>query len=141
MSLAKLEGEIYGGFETIMSQHWGFPLAWGGTHISSRMSPCSNMMSLAALGSRPPWLIFHLKFSRASVTASLETSMPRMCRFLYWSARREWSRRGIQPVPVQRSRIRTSRWSRRVSAFSMSVWARWVVYVSVSGLGGVSNVE
>lgn len=63
-----------------------------------------------------------------------EMSMPWMRGVGMVGWRREWRRRGMQPVPVQRSRMRSfggwEGWERRVCA-------RWEVRESVSGLGGL----
>lgn len=63
------------------------------------------------------------RFWRARRMAWGEMSRPWMCREGVCGDRREESRRGMQPVPVQRSRMRREGgvgWAR-------SRWARWVV--------------
>lgn len=71
------------------------------------------------------------RFAAAVFVARGEMSTPQRCRWGVWGFRREERRRGMQPVPVQRSRIRRGGREREARRRE----ARWVVRISVSGLG------
>lgn len=72
------------------------------------------------------------RFAAAVFVARGEMSTPQRCRWGVWGFRREERRRGMQPVPVQRSRIRRRGGGREGEARRRE--ARWVVRISVSGL-------
>ena len=97
---------------------------------------------------REPCLMLWVRFFLARVMESGEMSMPEMWMVGLWGDRRAWRRRGMQPVPVQRSRMRRICCEAMGLSFVMVLgWcegfgveadrsseARWVVMVSVSGL-------
>lgn len=72
------------------------------------------------------------RFLIARFVAVGEMSMPWMWRVGIVGERMECRRSGMQPVPVQRSRMR--RVGGGVVRDEKRRWARWVVRVSVSGL-------
>lgn len=97
---------------------------------------------------REPVLMLWVRFFLARVVESGEMSMPEMWMVGLWGCRRAWRRREMQPVPVQRSRMRRGCCEApgsfvvvllgRCDGFGVgpdrSSEARWVVMVSVSGL-------
>ena len=71
-----------------------------------------------------------VRFLFARDVAWVDMSTPRRRRDGMVGNRREWRRSGMQPVPVQRSRIERGLVGRGEERRK----ARWVVRVSVSGL-------
>ena len=77
-------------------------------------------------------VMLRMRFRAASLVAVGDTSTPWMWRDGRGGQSRACSRRGMQPVPVQRSRMRRVRGG--VEGAERRKEARWVVMFSVSGL-------
>lgn len=102
-----------------------------GLASGAKMSSRVNEIWTLAVGRRRVVVMLWDRFRWARRVAGGEMSMPWRLRVGMCGVRREWRRSGMQPVPVQRSRMR------RVGGGEerRRREARWVVRVSVSGLG------
>lgn len=81
------------------------------------------------------------RFASASVVAAGEMSTPQSWRHGMCGERSEWRRSGMQPVPVQRSRMRRVLGALEEGARRRRREARWVVMFSVSVLRRVGTVS
>jgi hypothetical protein len=118
---AKQDGDMYGGFEISMSQlapkmgslmslevrlpmislNGGIPL-----NGESNMSACLNRTSVLARSDKLPSLILWTRLFRANLVARELISTPSIIRFWNVEARTACSNRDMQPVPLQRSKMR-----------------------------------
>lgn len=113
------EGEMYGGLEMRMSHFVGLWRLFSAGRSPSIASPESSHASLITSARMKlmlfpmatfPWLCSRPRFLLARLIAFSDISTPRSSRRVSprFDANSSWTRRGMQPLPVHRSRTRNS---------------------------------